>query len=147
MLRTTDGGAVYTYGHDGQNTEISFNRMSDNVCGGYGAAGIYLDGNSTSFVAHHNLIYNSTWALHYNPSSINIKWFNNTAVAFSYSLWGSSGGQAGSETNPASVGTVLTVADASPAKARSHRPRSTRIDRDLTNLVNFAYLVPTGGEG
>ena len=99
MLRTTDGGAIYTFGHDGQNTEISFNRMSDNVCGGYAAAGIYLDGNSTNLIAHHNLIYNSSWALHYNPNSINIKWFNNTAVAFSYSLWGgySNGGQAGSE--------------------------------------------------
>ena len=97
MLRTTDGGAIYTFGHDGQNTEISFNRISDNVCGGYAAAGIYLDGNSTNLIAHHNLIYNSTWALHYNPNSINIKWFNNTAVAFTYSLWGGYGGQAGSE--------------------------------------------------
>ncbi len=98
MLGTVDGGAMYTFAHDGQNTEISYNRVSDNVCASNGASGIYIDNNSVNFQVHHNLIYNTTWALHYNLGSQNILWYNNTAVAFYYSLsGGATGSQAGSQ--------------------------------------------------
>jgi hypothetical protein len=98
MMRTTDGGAIYSFGHDGQNTDISYNRIHDNVCGGNPGSGVYLDNNSTNFHVHHNLIYNTQDALHYNLPSVNILWYNNTAVAFNQSLTGSfTGSQSGTE--------------------------------------------------
>ncbi len=98
MLETTDGGAIYTFSHDGQGTVIAYNQISDNVCVNYGATGIYLDNNSLNFIVHHNLVYNTSWALHYNLASQNILWYNNTAVGLYNSLsGGSTGSQAGSQ--------------------------------------------------
>jgi hypothetical protein len=98
MLETTDGGGIYTFSHDGRNTVIAYNQISDNVCASNGGSGIYIDNNSLNFVVHHNLIYNTSWALHYNLASQNILWYNNTAVGFFNSLaGGASGSQAGSQ--------------------------------------------------
>jgi len=107
MLETTDGGAIYTFSHDGQNTVIAYNQISDNLCAGNAASGIYLDNNSANFVVHHNLVYNTSWALHYNLSSQNILWYNNTAVAFCNSL---SGGATGSQCGTQVINNIFTSA-------------------------------------
>jgi len=114
MLGTTDSGAVYTYSHDGQNTDISYNKIHDNVCAGNAAVGIYLDNNSSNFHVHHNLIYNTCLALEYNLPSVNILWYNNTAVALNTSLTGGySGSQAGTQVhNNIFTADIVTYPDA-----------------------------------
>ena len=63
MRLTQDGGAVYTYGTDGQGTEIAWNRVSDvlpwSVCAMTAPVeGIYLDDGSRNFIVHHNVVWN-----------------------------------------------------------------------------------------
>ena len=114
MLTTTDGGPIYSFGHDGQNTVIAYNRIHDNMCGGNGSAGIYLDNNSTNFVVHHNLIYNTVYAMGYNLPSTNILWYNNTCVPAYRGLSGVfSGSQAGTEVrNNIFTKPIVTYAEA-----------------------------------
>ncbi|MEI8287951.1 MAG: carbohydrate-binding protein [Verrucomicrobiota bacterium] len=134
MLRTTDGGALYSFAHDGQGTEIAYNRVSDNMCSG-GGSGIYLDNQSTNFVVHHNLIYNSGWGLHYNLHSINMRWFNNTAVAFQN---GFSGGfsagrsQAGGEVRNNICTGAFVIATTNLAEVT--------VSNNLTNNVNPLFV-------
>lgn len=134
MLRTTDGGALYSFSHDGQGTEIAYNRVSDNMCSG-GGSGIYLDNQSTNFVVHHNLIYNSGWGLHYNLHSINMQWFNNTAVAFQN---GFSGGfsagrsQAGGEVRNNICTGAFVIATTNLAEVT--------VSNNLTNNVNPLFV-------
>lgn len=128
MLGTTDGGALYTFGHDGRNTEIAYNRVSDSVCAG-GGSGIYLDNVSTNFIAHHNLIYNTSYALHYNLSSVNMKWFNNTAVAFNNSFMGAF---TGSQTNTEVRNNIFTAA----FNLATTNPAEVSFSNNLTNTVN-----------
>ncbi|EDY16886.1 Carbohydrate binding family 6 [Chthoniobacter flavus Ellin428] len=98
MLRTTDGGSIYTYNHSGLNTEIAYNKLHDNICAGNPAVGVYLDNNSSNFIVDHNLIYNTQSALQYNLPSVNILWYNNTAIGISKSLTGSfTGSQSGTQ--------------------------------------------------
>jgi hypothetical protein len=98
MLRTTDGGAIYSYRHDAQNTEIAYNRIHDVMCGGNGGTGVYVDNDSLNFRIHHNLIYNTVNPLGYNLPCVNILWYNNTAAGVYTSLSGVySGSQAGTE--------------------------------------------------
>ncbi len=100
MLQTTDGGGIYSYNHDGKGTAIHHNRVSDHVCGGDGdpGNGIYLDNNSGNFLVHHNLVYNTWTALHYNLASTGMRWFNNTAIGFGNSYTGGyTGSAAGTE--------------------------------------------------
>ena len=134
MLRTTDGGAMYSFAHDGLNTEIAYNLVCDNMCPGKGS-GIYLDNQSTNFITHHNLIYNTGLALHYNLHSVNMKWFNNTAVAFNESWTGgfSDGrSQAGSELRNNICTATVKIATTNLAEVvRSN---------NLTNNVNPLFV-------
>jgi hypothetical protein len=134
MLGTTDGGALYSFGHDGQNTEISYNRISDNLAAGNTASGIYLDNNSTNFIVHHNLIYNTSWGLHYNLNSINIKWFNNTALAFFYSF---KGDFTGSQTNTEIRNNIFTA----PYKIASTIPAEVAFSNNITNTVDPLFVL------
>ena len=84
-LQMTDLGAIYTWGTDGQGTEIAYN--IDNVhTGGYGGAGIYLDNGSANYIVDHNLVYNCDFALKMNPPSTNNLIVNNTFEGTSYGL-------------------------------------------------------------
>lgn len=84
MLRTSDGGATYTYGQDGQGTVIAYNTIHD-ITASYGA-GIYLDNGTSDYVVHHNIIWNVPTAIHVNMPSYNNKVYNNTALGTSQSL-------------------------------------------------------------
>ncbi len=114
VLGTTDSGALYTYSHDGQNTDISYNRIHDHVCAGGEAVGVYLDNNSSNFHVHHNLIYNTSLTLEYNLPSVSILWYNNTAAALKTSLTGAfSGSQAGTQVrNNIFTAAIVTYPDA-----------------------------------
>jgi fibronectin type 3 domain-containing protein/regulation of enolase protein 1 (concanavalin A-like superfamily) len=83
MLQTTDGGGVYTFGTDGQGTEIAYNRIYNVTTGGFGGVGVYLDNGSTNHVVHHNLTYNVNHGTKLNPPGPYNQVFNNTFVATS----------------------------------------------------------------
>jgi hypothetical protein len=60
MLLTKDGAPIYTWGTDGQGTEISYNHVHHNQT--HWGAGIYLDdASSINHVVHHNLIEDIAW--------------------------------------------------------------------------------------
>jgi fibronectin type 3 domain-containing protein len=80
MLQTTDGGAIYTFGTDGQGTEIAYNRVYRAVTAGFGGAGVYLDNGSNHYVVHHNLSYDVGHALKMNDPSPFNQVYNNTLV-------------------------------------------------------------------
>ena len=81
MLQTTDGGGIYTFGTDGQGTEVAYNRIYNVTSGGFGAAGVYLDNNSRNYVVHHNLTYNVSKGMKMNFPSNNNQIYNNTLLA------------------------------------------------------------------
>ena len=107
MLRTTDGGAIYTFNHDGQNTEIAYNRIRDNIAPDNGAVGLYLDGGVSNYHVHHNLVYNTWYGIEYNVNCLNILWYNNTILAYSKSFFG---GVTGSETGSEAWNNIFTAA-------------------------------------
>jgi cell division septation protein DedD len=69
MLRTTDGGGIYTYGTNGSGSEIAYNRVYNIHSGGYGAVGVYLDNGSSHYLVEHNVISECDWAVKLNPPS------------------------------------------------------------------------------
>jgi uncharacterized protein (TIGR03437 family) len=90
-LQTNDLGCTYTWGTDGQGTEIAFNLCHD----GHGLpwiygfpldVGIYLDNNSSNFIVHHNVIWNIQWALNLGDPNTNEKVYNNTFVGIASGL-------------------------------------------------------------
>ncbi len=90
MLQTTDGGGVYTYGTNGSGSEIAYNRIYNVQAGGFGASGIFIDNNCSSYLIHHNVVSNATNALKLNPSSYNNRVYNNTLAGTKFSLDGRS---------------------------------------------------------
>lgn len=94
-LQTTDLGGIYTYKSDGGGTEIAYNRIHDLIVDGNGAAGIYLDGESSNFVVHHNIVWNTRYALMLahskalHPAPLNNLVYNNTLLAETKSIAGS----------------------------------------------------------
>jgi parallel beta-helix repeat protein len=78
MLQTTDGGGIYTFGTNGQGTEIAYNRVYNVKAGGWGGVGIMLDNNSTNYVVHHNVVWNTNHALKLNYAAKDNKIYNNT---------------------------------------------------------------------
>src|SRR5207237_255308 len=86
MLQTTDGGGIYTFGTNGQGAEIAYNRVSNVKSGGWGAVGIMLDNNSTNYVIHHNLVWNTNHALKMNYAAKNNKVYNNTLAGLTSSI-------------------------------------------------------------
>jgi len=86
MLQTTDGGGIYTFGTNGSGSEIAYNRVYNVKSGGYGAVGIFLDNNSTNYLVHHNVVWNTNHALKMNYASKNNKIYNNTLAGTTYSV-------------------------------------------------------------
>ena len=86
MLQATDGGGIYTVRSDGAGTEIAYNRIYNVVSGGYGAAGIYLDDDSSNYTVDHNLVWNVNAAMKINFSSQNERIYNNTFDALTYGI-------------------------------------------------------------
>ena len=86
MLQATDGGGTYTYGTDGEGTEVAYNRIYNINTSGFGGVGLYLDNGSANHVVHHNLVYNVTYGTKLNPPSYTNQLFNNTLVANSRSV-------------------------------------------------------------
>lgn len=76
MLIGQDGGAFYTNGAEGENTEISYNWIHDVVGVPWERApdpdhnltiGIYLDGGCKDFNIHHNVLWQMKYAVMLNP--------------------------------------------------------------------------------
>jgi hypothetical protein len=91
MLQTTDGGGTYTWGSEGADangnwTEIAYNVVYNIHTGGFGAAGVYLDNSSTHHLVHHNLVYNTDYALKMNPPNRTNFIYNNTLGGTKYSV-------------------------------------------------------------
>ncbi len=78
MLQTTDGGAIYTYGTDGEGSEIAYNLVYNVRTGGFGGGGVYLDNYSSNYLVHHNVVWNVNHALKLNPPSTGNEIYNNT---------------------------------------------------------------------
>ena len=78
LLQTTDGGAIYAWGTDGEGTEVAYNVVYNARGGGFGGVGIYLDNGSSNHVVHHNLAYNVDHGLKMNDPSYNNRVYNNT---------------------------------------------------------------------
>lgn len=95
-LQTSDLGATYTWGSDGQGSEIGYNLIHDNPgiatcyyspsCNTFLTNGIYLDNGDSNYVAHHNVVWNTPNALVLNSPSTNNKAYNNTFVGSSTDL-------------------------------------------------------------
>ncbi|HWE51070.1 MAG TPA: right-handed parallel beta-helix repeat-containing protein [Bryobacteraceae bacterium] len=90
-LQTNDLGCTYTYSTDGGGTEIAYNVCHDvhglllNNTIPY-TGGIYLDNNTSTYVVHHNVVWNSPFASALNSVSTNNKSFNNTFVGTVFGL-------------------------------------------------------------
>jgi Right handed beta helix region/Protein of unknown function (DUF1565) len=82
MLQTTDGGCIYTFGTDGTGSEIGYNICYNARCGGYGAAGIFLDclndHTVDNYLIDHNVIWNCDHGFKVNPTASNDMIINNT---------------------------------------------------------------------
>jgi hypothetical protein len=92
MLQTTDGGGIYTYGTNGSGSQIAYNQCFNIHSGGWGAAGLYLDNDSSNYSVHNNDVYDVDIGLKCNPTSYNEKIVDNTLLADMQSV-GSSGTQ------------------------------------------------------
>lgn len=86
MLQTTDGGGVYAVSTNGAGSTIAYNTIYNIHAGGYGAAAIFLDNNSSNFVVHDNTTYNVDIALKLNYSSYSENVYNNKLGATMYSI-------------------------------------------------------------
>lgn len=86
LLQTTDGGGTYTWGSDGAGTEIAYNRIYNVKSGGFGAGGVYLDNFSKNHVVHHNVVWDSDFALKMNPPNTSNRIYNNTFAGNKYSV-------------------------------------------------------------
>ena len=79
-LLTTDAGGVYTFATDGAGSQIDHNLVSGAHSGGFGAAAIYLDNGSSSYIVHHNVCWNVDYALKLNSPSTSNQVYNNTLL-------------------------------------------------------------------
>lgn len=86
MLQTTDGGGIYTFGTNGGGAEIAYNRIYNVKAGGWGGVGIMLDNNSTNYVVHHNVVWNTNHALKMNYAAKDNKIYNNTLAGLDTSV-------------------------------------------------------------
>ena len=86
MLQNTDGGATYTLATNGAGSVIAYNTIYNIHAGGFGAAGIFLDNDSSHFVVHDNTTFNVDVALKLNYTSFYETIYNNRLGATQYSL-------------------------------------------------------------
>jgi len=88
-LQMTDLGAIYTWGTDGEETEVSYNIVYNVQLGGlWGKAGIYLStiSRKATIVDHKSWSMAADFALKMNDPCRNDLIVNNTFVATSYGL-------------------------------------------------------------
>jgi uncharacterized protein (TIGR03437 family) len=80
-LQTADLGCTYTFGSDGMGTEIAYNICHDNHSGpqGFHGMGIYLDDNTSNYVVHHNVVWNSDFGIQLTSGGPD-RIYNNTFV-------------------------------------------------------------------
>lgn len=78
MLQTTDGAGIYTVSLNGQGSQIAGNYVYNVNSGGFGAAGIFLDNDSSNWNIHDNTTSNVQWGLKLNYSSTNENVHNNS---------------------------------------------------------------------
>jgi hypothetical protein len=86
MLQTTDGGGIYCVQINGQGTVIGNNVIYNVTAGGYGAAGIFLDNNSSNMIVQGNTVWNTNAALKLNYTSYNEQVYNNKLQGTQYSV-------------------------------------------------------------
>ncbi|MBI3934880.1 MAG: hypothetical protein HY316_09310 [Acidobacteria bacterium] len=79
-LQTTDLGCTYTYGSDGQGTEIAYN-LCHHDSGTFLGTGVYLDFDSSNYLVHHNVVWDAQSSARLNSVSRNNKIYNNTFAA------------------------------------------------------------------
>lgn len=87
-LQTQDSGIYYTHSTDGGGTEIAYNLVHDNrtspsgdgIFSSFGwGPGIYLDNDSSNFLIHHNVVWNTpSPGIFLNTVSSNQQIYNNT---------------------------------------------------------------------
>ncbi len=85
-LMCDDLGLTYSYRTNGGNSEIAYNLVHDNHAEGT-ASGIYLDNFDSSYIVHHNVVWNCKYAIHTNKPAVNHKIYNNTAWFCKYAMW------------------------------------------------------------
>lgn len=92
-MTTSDYGAIYTWGHNGNGTEIAYNWVTDNTSEHFGSIGIYIDDGATNFEVHHNVSWNTKTAfvmnMVNNPGGVTCDYhevYNNTFEAFTFAL-------------------------------------------------------------
>ena len=83
---------MYCYDTDGNNTEIAYNYIHDNLAKTNGV-GIYLDENNQNHNLNHNLVTNCSVGINLNKPSTNTLVYHNTLNNNTYSMgaWGNSG--------------------------------------------------------
>jgi hypothetical protein len=92
-LLTTDLGATYCYKTDGDGTIIHHNWVHDIVTTGH-TAGIYPDNNSSNFIIHHNVVWNTDdLGIQTNLDAHNHEIYNNTIWNCSQAMGGGGGNE------------------------------------------------------
>ena len=77
-LMCEDLGITYSYHTNGDGSQIAYNRVHDNHAEST-ASGIYLDNYDTSYIVHHNIIWNAEIAIQTNKPAVGHRIYNNTA--------------------------------------------------------------------
>ena len=86
-----DLGLIYTYGTDGEDSEIAYNHFfsskSNNPEDYWGGSGIYLDNGSQNFLVHHNVSFDAKGlGIQINDPGINLRIYNNTVYKTTYDM-------------------------------------------------------------
>lgn len=87
-----DLGITYSFYSNGGGSQIAYNWAHDNHSP-TSCMGIYLDNYDTSYVVHHNVIWNCTNAIQTNKPAVNHQIYNNTAWFCTNAMgaWGNTG--------------------------------------------------------
>ncbi len=90
-LLNNDLGAIYCYGTNGENTEISYNYITKSKA--KNGIGIYIDNGCKNYTVHHNIVSNCNVGLTLNKPGENYKIYNNTLYNNNFSMgsWGPEG--------------------------------------------------------
>ena len=162
MLQTQDGGGIYTVNNTGQWSTIAGNTVYNVATGGWGAAGIFLDNNSSNITVHDNNVWNVNFGIKLNFSSYNEQVYNNRFAAYNYSVadngtynWGGSNFYNNTFVNPNTQwGTGVgkwnnafgTTAPASPTPTPAPSPTGTSAGNTFNALsYNAASNVKASG--
>ena len=81
-----DLGITYAYHTNGGGSEMAYNWVHDNHARST-ASGIYLDNYDTSYVVHHNVVWNCAYAIQTNKPAVHHKIVNNTVWNCKYAQW------------------------------------------------------------